>query len=84
MLYDDCERLLECRILKKEEAVSSGETLTFNAYLVDVGDPEGDHKPIPSLNLHGRDKKIGEKPGNLHGQFKSRKLGFPSGILTYN
>ncbi|KAI9174627.1 hypothetical protein LWI28_020301 [Acer negundo] len=39
-LYDDCEKLLECRILKKDEIISCGETLTFNAYFVDVGDPE--------------------------------------------
>ncbi|GLT74645.1 hypothetical protein SLA2020_464320 [Shorea laevis] len=50
ILYDDCEKLLECRILRKDEDVSSGETLTFNAYLVDVGDPEGDHED--DLNFH--------------------------------
>ncbi|XP_031390016.1 uncharacterized protein LOC116202562 isoform X2 [Punica granatum] len=42
MLYDESETLLECRILKDEEFVRSGESLTFNAYLIDVGDPEGD------------------------------------------
>ncbi|KAK4802601.1 hypothetical protein SAY86_000804 [Trapa natans] len=41
MLYDESETLLECRILKGEEAVGSGESLVFNAYLVDIGDPEG-------------------------------------------
>ncbi|TXG50711.1 hypothetical protein EZV62_023235 [Acer yangbiense] len=61
-LYDDCEKLLECRILKKDEIISCGETLTFNAYFVDVGDPEGDHKPIRDLNLQGRDKKVSEQP----------------------
>ncbi|GLU06657.1 hypothetical protein SLE2022_236640 [Rubroshorea leprosula] len=50
ILYDDCEKLLECRILRKDEDVTSGETLTFNAYLVDVGDPEGDHED--DLNFH--------------------------------
>ncbi|KAK0587813.1 hypothetical protein LWI29_029299 [Acer saccharum] len=64
-LYDDCEKLLECRILKKDEIISCGETLTFNAYFVDVGDPEGDHKPIRDLNLQGRDKKV---------KFKKREL----------
>ncbi|GKV35132.1 hypothetical protein SLEP1_g43441 [Rubroshorea leprosula] len=51
ILYDDCEKLLECRILRKDEDVTSGETLTFNAYLVDVGDPEGDHED-DDLNFH--------------------------------
>ncbi|KAK7832546.1 hypothetical protein CFP56_026339 [Quercus suber] len=69
MLYDDCEKLLECRILKKDEAVSCGETLTFNAYLIDVGEPEGDHKPtISGLNCQGRDEKITEKPSHWRGQ----------------
>ncbi|XP_057751878.1 uncharacterized protein LOC130969972 [Arachis stenosperma] len=40
-LYDEFEKLLVCRILKTEETVASGETLEFNGYLVDIGDPEG-------------------------------------------
>ncbi|XP_059444436.1 uncharacterized protein LOC132176289 isoform X2 [Corylus avellana] len=77
ILYDDCERLLECRIAKKDEVVSSGETLTFNAYLVDVGDPEGDHKPLSDLNSQGSDKKITEKPGLLKRQkFRNHSVSF--------
>ncbi|KAH9775037.1 hypothetical protein KPL71_006277 [Citrus sinensis] len=60
-LYDECEKLLECRILKKDEVVSCGQSLTFNAYLVDVGDPERDCKPITDLNFRVRDKKISEQ-----------------------
>ncbi|KAK7268691.1 hypothetical protein RIF29_21397 [Crotalaria pallida] len=42
MLYDECEKLLACRVLKEEEeAVKSGGTLEFNGYLVDIGAPEG-------------------------------------------
>ncbi|KAI4370139.1 hypothetical protein MLD38_018519 [Melastoma candidum] len=40
MLYDASEKLLECRLLKSGEVVRCGETLLFNAYLVDVGDLE--------------------------------------------
>ncbi|XP_023900780.2 uncharacterized protein LOC112012631 [Quercus suber] len=78
MLYDDCEKLLECRILKKDEAVSCGETLTFNAYLIDVGEPEGDHKPtISGLNCQGRDEKITEKPSHWRGQkFRNHLVSF--------
>lgn len=78
MLYDDCEKLLECRILKKDETVSCGETLTFNAYLIDVGEPEGDHKPtISGLNCQGRDDKITEKPSHWHGQkFRNHSVSF--------
>ncbi|CAK9159601.1 unnamed protein product, partial [Ilex paraguariensis] len=48
---------LESRFVKKEDVIRSGETLEFDAYLVDIGDPHGDHKPIPNLNFQGRDKK---------------------------
>lgn len=43
--------------MNNDEVVQSGETLTFNAYFVDVGDPEGDCKHIPDLNYQGRYKK---------------------------
>ncbi|XP_062146507.1 uncharacterized protein LOC133854358 isoform X3 [Alnus glutinosa] len=77
MLYDDCEKLLECRIVKKDEVVSSGETLTFNASLVDVGDPEGDHKPLSDLNSQGSDKKTTEKPSLLQRQkFRNHSVSF--------
>ncbi|XP_062027286.1 uncharacterized protein LOC133743382 isoform X1 [Rosa rugosa] len=64
LLFDDCEKLLECRILKKDEAVSSGETLTFNAFLVDVNDAEsgdGDQKPESGFSSRENDMKFSEK-----------------------
>ncbi|KAI6707019.1 hypothetical protein NL676_009981 [Syzygium grande] len=56
MLYDDSKQLLECRILKNDEVVSSGETLTFNAYLVDVGEPEGGPKPPDDTYTRSRER----------------------------
>ncbi|CAL1386563.1 unnamed protein product [Linum trigynum] len=56
MLFDEFEKLLECRVLKDEEVVSCGESLTFNSYLVDVGDPEGHSMPAPE-----RDKKMPQR-----------------------
>jgi hypothetical protein len=83
ILYDDCERLLECRIAKKDEVVSSGETLTFNAYLVDVGDPEGGHKALSDLNSQGSDKKITEKPVLLKRQkFRNHSVSFGIAITV--
>lgn len=78
-LYDECDKLLECRILKQDEVVSSGEMLTFNAYLVDVGDPEGECTAIPDLNPLGPDKKISEESGLNHRQ-KLRSYSIFSGI----
>ena len=43
-LHDDRNELLECRVLKKDEVVSSGETLTFNSFLIDDDGVQGDHE----------------------------------------
>ncbi|GFZ01512.1 hypothetical protein Acr_15g0001210 [Actinidia rufa] len=76
MLYDNCEKLIDSRIVKKDDVVRSGETLAFDAYLVDIGDLDGDHKPIPNVNSQGREKKITEKSGLFHGQ-KFKHNSFP-------
>ena len=70
LLYDDCEKLLECRILKRDETVSCGETLAFNAFLVDVNGAEGHHAPPPppaSSSLGRGNRSVTEKS-------KSQKL----------
>ncbi|XP_056173806.1 uncharacterized protein LOC130139886 [Syzygium oleosum] len=66
MLYDDGEQLLECRILKNDEVVCSGETMTFNAYLVDVGEPEGGPKPLDDAYTCSREKKVPKGRASLH------------------
>lgn len=76
MLYDDCEKLLDSRFLKKDEVIKSGEALTFDSYLVDVGDPEGDHKPLSDLNFQGKDKIITEKTEFLPAQKFRKKIIF--------
>ncbi|KAG6636533.1 uncharacterized protein LOC122281114 [Carya illinoinensis] len=68
MLYDDYEKLLECRLLKKDEVVSCGGSLTFSAYLIDILDAQEGHKPITDLNSQGRDMKITGKPSLMHRQ----------------
>jgi len=42
MLYDDIKQLLENRILKIDEVIYSSESVNFNSYLVDVGEPPDD------------------------------------------
>ncbi|KAL5552426.1 hypothetical protein UlMin_002602 [Ulmus minor] len=61
LLYDDCEKLLECRLVKNDEVVSSGETLTFNAYLVDVDAVEKENAPPPASDSLRRDDHIAQK-----------------------
>ncbi|KAK6947950.1 protein of unknown function DUF2439 [Dillenia turbinata] len=68
-IYDEREELLEIRILKNDEIIRSGETIQFNTYLVDIGDPEGDHKPVPySRNLVSDNKKADVKNSSLQRQ----------------
>ncbi|XP_038874790.1 uncharacterized protein LOC120067307 isoform X4 [Benincasa hispida] len=79
MLYDECEKLLECRILKQDEVIGSGETLIFNSYLVDIDTPLGDHKPESDLNFQPGDDKISEKSGVLRGKnFRNNSVSFAS------
>lgn len=52
MLCDSSEKLLECRLLKSDEVVRCGETLMFNAYLVDVGDLEGGDRPFNGVTSY--------------------------------
>ncbi|KAK4365504.1 hypothetical protein RND71_016862 [Anisodus tanguticus] len=65
MLYDDCEKLLGIKILKNNIDVKEGETLAFDSYLVDIGDPHSDYKPIPILNTK-QIKKETQQYGLLH------------------
>ncbi|XP_076900596.1 uncharacterized protein LOC143554802 [Bidens hawaiensis] len=64
-LYDDCDKLLESKIVKLDDAVRPGETITFGAYLVDIGDPDGETKPIPNPILQ-RDKVMADRKGALN------------------
>ncbi|KAK1286525.1 hypothetical protein QJS10_CPB20g01847 [Acorus calamus] len=45
-LYSDTEEAIANRYLKKDEVVKSGSTLAFDAYLVDVADPDVRTKPL--------------------------------------
>uniref|UniRef100_A0A7N0UTV2 5'-3' DNA helicase ZGRF1-like N-terminal domain-containing protein n=1 Tax=Kalanchoe fedtschenkoi TaxID=63787 RepID=A0A7N0UTV2_KALFE len=45
MLYDSRRNLLDCRFLKSDDVVKSGESLSFDGHIVDIGEPEVDKKP---------------------------------------
>lgn len=80
MLYDDYEKLLGVKILKSDTDVKTGETLAFDSYLVDIGDPHGDYKPIPILNTKRMNKNVPEESGLLH----SGKKSVTAGILQHS
>ncbi|KAL2551082.1 uncharacterized protein Fot_12612 [Forsythia ovata] len=81
MLYDECEKLLESRFVKKDDIIESGETLAFPSHLVDIGDLYGDHKPISSLSFQGKDEKVLEKSGSLHNNKFGRNS---SSVMLYD
>lgn len=82
MLYDECEKLLECRLLKQDEVICSGETLIFNSYLVDIDSPQGDHKLEPGLNFQADDDKISEKSGVPRGKnFRTNSVCFGNSLV---
>lgn len=83
MLYDDCEKLLYCKVLKKEEVIRPGETLTFDTCLIDIGDPEGDHKTLSDLNSQGKNEKIMENSRLSNGQTFRKNSVFTGITLTY-
>ncbi|KAK1430655.1 hypothetical protein QVD17_13550 [Tagetes erecta] len=72
-LYDDCDKVLESKIVKLDDAVRSGETLTFGAFLVDVGDPHGETKPIPNSILQ-KDKTMASTKSTPTNKFKRREV----------
>ncbi|GAB2296126.1 hypothetical protein Dimus_030260 [Dionaea muscipula] len=78
MLYDDTEKLLDSKFLKKDEALKHGETIAFSLYLVDIGDVEAVHKPLSTLNS---DSNATEKVG----QHKNSKSNFlpPDRMCTH-
>ncbi|XP_068667222.1 uncharacterized protein [Aristolochia californica] len=51
MLYDESGKLLSSKFLKKDEVVESGGALSFDGYLVEIGDVKESSKHLDGLNL---------------------------------
>ncbi|URD92845.1 hypothetical protein MUK42_01560 [Musa troglodytarum] len=64
LLYDDSEKIIDSRFLKKDEVIESGGTLTFEAHLVDIGNLE-EKGPFKNLNSSRNDSNLSEKAQNL-------------------
>ncbi|KAJ8494028.1 hypothetical protein OPV22_015749 [Ensete ventricosum] len=73
LLYDDSEKLIDSRFLKKDEVIESGGTLTFEAHLVDIGNlqKKGSFK---NLNSSRNDSKSSEKAQNLPQKENERSM----------
>lgn len=56
-MYDTNRRHLDCRFLKKDEIICSGESLVLDGYLVEIGEQEEDQ------NLPADSKVLGTSCG---------------------
>ncbi|KAK3030625.1 hypothetical protein RJ639_035829, partial [Escallonia herrerae] len=68
MLYDATGAIQDSRFLKMDETIRSGEFLKFDGHLVDIGECEGDHKPLVDLNLQGGNCNVVKKTKTMQGQ----------------
>ncbi|VFQ83073.1 unnamed protein product [Cuscuta campestris] len=53
MLYDAAKGLLDSRFLKLNETIQCGESITFDGFLVDIGECEGNQKPLLDSKFQG-------------------------------
>ncbi|KAL8520491.1 hypothetical protein ACS0TY_011130 [Phlomoides rotata] len=85
MLYDESEKLLETRFVKKDDVIKSGETLTFDSYLVDIGELCGGHQSTSNFNCQEKDRKITEKSGSSYNNnFQNRRPMFEKSKARVN
>ncbi|XP_048501186.1 uncharacterized protein LOC104908199 isoform X2 [Beta vulgaris subsp. vulgaris] len=61
ILYDSSKNQIDKRFLKKDEVISSGESLTFDAHLVDIGDPIGTNEGDADVKIEEKNCSTTEK-----------------------
>ncbi|CAH9124904.1 unnamed protein product, partial [Cuscuta epithymum] len=66
MLYDVAKGLLSSRFLKVSETIQCGESITFDGFLVEIGECEGNQKPLLDSSFKGRN--IGVTHDQIHCQ----------------
>ncbi|XP_042025734.1 uncharacterized protein LOC121772623 [Salvia splendens] len=73
MLYDEWDKLLETRFVKKDDLITSGETITFGSYLVDLGELCQGHRPTSILKSQDQGGKFGETSSSCYYNSQNRK-----------
>lgn len=66
MLYDEWDKLLETRFVKKDDLISAGETVTFGSYLVDLGEQCKGHQPSSILNSQDQEEKVAQTSSSYY------------------
>lgn len=62
---DDGGGALECRTVKRDEVVESGGTAEFVGYLVDIGELEGNCRPVSDSASEGINEPESKKTEKL-------------------
>ncbi|KAL6523544.1 hypothetical protein OROGR_017147 [Orobanche gracilis] len=76
-LYDESDKLLETRFVKKDGVIVCGETVTLDSYLVDLGEPCQAHQPTSVLNFQDKDDKVSETSSSCY-SYNSQTQHFPA------
>lgn len=71
MLYDSYKNQLDKRFLKKDEVITAGESVMFDAYLVDIGDPTVTNEDYTDIKIYGINCKMTEKRETVAGRHNS-------------
>lgn len=79
MLFDTSRKLLDRRFLKTDEVIRSGESITFDAHLVEIREHYGDQKPLMDLNVQGNNCNDLKESRIRHGQKNFVDLSKPVG-----
>ncbi|CAA7403843.1 unnamed protein product [Spirodela intermedia] len=72
LLYDDSSKLLDNRLLRKDELIECGVTLTFETHLVDIGELDETHNPLQDMHADGSHGKSKVKVGRVQ-KFEVKK-----------
>ncbi|VFQ67948.1 unnamed protein product [Cuscuta campestris] len=68
MLYDAAKGLLDSRFLKTNENIKCGNSITFDGFLVEIGECAGNQKPLLDSNFQGGHIEVMQD--SLHSQHK--------------
>ncbi|PON32348.1 hypothetical protein PanWU01x14_362050 [Parasponia andersonii] len=71
MLYDETRKLMNSGFLKREEVIRTGVSFVFDAYLVEIGEPEGNNAPLADLTAEGNSCNVVKETGKMHEQQNS-------------
>lgn len=79
-LYDEGRKLLNSRFLRKEEIIRYGESIAFDAHLVDIGEPQAKLQVQVDVHIQENNHNVFQNAGMMHRNqnfFKAKKSGKP-------